>query len=323
MNTPSKEIRTKVLILGSGPAGVTAAIYTARANLKPALVTGIIAGGQLTTTTDVENYPGFTSINGSQLMQNMLDQAKHLDVNVINDQITKVDLSIRPFECFGDANTRYLCDALIIATGAMNKWLGLPSEERLKGRGVSGCATCDGFFYKNKEVCVVGGGNVAAEDALYLANFVNKVTLIHRRDSLRAEKILQEKVFANKKIEILWDSIVDEILGSGAPECVNGIKVKNVKTGEVKLVKTDGVFIAIGHSPNTSLFQEYLKLDEEKYIITKPGSTTTEIPGVFAAGDVQDKIYRQAVTAAGSGCMAAIEVERYLSTDVYTRAVTI
>jgi thioredoxin reductase (NADPH) len=306
-------IHTKVLIIGSGPAGITAAIYAARANLKPVLVSGMVPGGQLTTTTDVENYPGFAeAVNGTWLMEQMMEQAKRLDVRIINDHITKVELNNQPFKCFGE-ETLYVGDTLIIATGATSKWLGLPSEENFKGKGVSSCATCDGFFYKNKNVCVIGGGNVAAEDALYLANFANQVTLIHRRDTMRAEKILQEKLLAHPKIKTIWDSVLLEVLGSGEPECVTGLKIQNVKTLEETTLSTDGVFIAIGHTPNTSLFTDFLKLDGEKYIVVHPNSTKTNIEGVFAAGDVQDKVYRQAVTAAASGCMAAIEVERYLS----------
>jgi thioredoxin reductase (NADPH) len=310
-----KTIHTKVLILGSGPAGLTAAIYAARANLKPVLISGMVPGGQLTTTTDVENYPGFADpINGPWLMQQMMEQAKRLDVLIINDQINKVELKDRPFKCLGEENL-YVGDTLIIATGANPRWLGLPSEEHYKGKGVSSCATCDGFFYKNKNVCVIGGGNVAAEDSLYLANFAKQVTLIHRRDSMRAEKILQNKLLAHPKIKTIWNSVVVEVLGGGQPECVTGLRIQNVKTSEETTLSIDGIFVAIGHTPNTALFTDFLKMDEEKYIIVSPNSTETNIKGVFAAGDVQDKIYRQAVIAAAHGCMAAIEVGKYLSTN--------
>lgn len=310
--------KTKCLIIGSGPAGLTAAIYAARANLEPILVTGLTPGGQLTTTTLVENYPGFVEpIDGTQLMQQMTDQAKRLGVNIINDHISKIDFNTRPFVCSSESQTQYICDSLIISTGAQSRWLGIPSEEKFKGYGVSSCATCDGFFYRDKVVAVVGGGNVAVEEALYLTNFAKKVTLIHRRNELRAEKMLQQKLFENKKIDVLWDSVVDEILGSEHPLSVTTLRVKNVKTNELKELALDGIFIAIGHTPNTSLFKDAVKLDAEGYIITPPNSTKTNIPGVFASGDVQDKIYRQAITAAGSGCMAALEAEKYLSgTDV-------
>lgn len=307
-------MKTKCLIIGSGPAGLSAAIYTARANLKPILITGLTPGGQLTTTTDVENYPGFVDpITGPQLMQQMTDQAKRLGVNVINDYITEVRLDKSPLTCLSESKTKYTCDTLIIATGAQSCWLGIPSEEKFKGYGVSGCATCDGFFYKDKDVAVIGGGNVAVEEALYLTNFAKKVILIHRRDALRAEKALQDKLFSNKKIQIIWDHVLEEVLGGENPLSVTGLKIKNVKTEKTKELSVAGIFIAIGHTPNTSLFKDFVKLDKEGYIITSPNSTKTNIEGVFAAGDVQDKIYRQAVTAAGSGCMAALEVERYLS----------
>ena len=307
-------MKTKCLILGSGPAGLTAAIYAARAALEPILVTGMTPGGQLTTTTLVENYPGFVDpIDGNQLMQQMTDQAKRLGVKIINDYITEVKLEKRPFICLTENKTQYKCDSLIISTGANARWLEITSEKKFKGYGVSSCATCDGFFYKNKNVAVVGGGNVAVEDALYLANFAKQVTLIHRRDELRAEKMLQKKLFANKKIKIMWDHVVDEILGTENPLGVTGLKIKNVKNNKVTTLSLEGIFIAIGHIPNTALFKNFLKMDKSDYIITKPNSTQTNIEGVFAAGDVQDKIYRQAVTAAGSGCMAALEVEKYLS----------
>ncbi|NRA74163.1 MAG: thioredoxin-disulfide reductase [Rickettsiales bacterium] len=306
--------KTKCLILGSGPAGLTAAIYAARAALEPILITGITPGGQLTLTTVIENYPGFVEpMDGNQLMQQMTDQAKRLDVDIVNDHVIEVKLNSRPFVCITQNNTKYTCDTLIIATGAQSRWLEIPSEEKFKGHGVSSCATCDGFFYKNKKVAIVGGGNVAVEDALYLANFANQVTLIHRRDELRAEKMLQKKLFANKKIKIIWDSVVEEILGDENPSNVTGLKIKNVKNDKLTTLSLDGVFIAIGHTPNTTMFKDFIKLDKDGYIITPPNSTKTNIEGVFAAGDVQDKIYRQAVTAAGSGCMAALEAEKYLS----------
>jgi len=307
-------MKTKCLIIGSGPAGLTAAIYTARANLKPILIAGLAPGGQLTTTTDVENYPGFVEpISGSQLMQQMTDQAKRLGVKIINDHISEVELNKNPFVCLSDNKTKYTCDSLIIATGAQSRWLKIPSEEKFKGFGVSACATCDGFFYKDKRVAVIGGGNTAVEEALYLTNFAKEVTLIHRRDALRAEKTLQDRLFSNKNIKIIWDHVVEEIVGEDNALNVTGLKIKNVKTKKIKELSLDGVFVAIGHTPTTSLFKSFLKLDKEGYIITPPNSTKTTVKGVFAAGDVQDKIYRQAVTAAGSGCMAALEVEKYLS----------
>lgn len=305
---------SKVLILGSGPAGCTAAIYAARANLEPLMVHGLQPGGQLTITTDVENYPGFAeAIQGPWLMEQMHKQAEHVGTKVHYDYINKVDLSKRPFTCFGDSGDTYTGDTLIISTGATARWLGLPSEEHFQGFGVSACATCDGFFFRGKEVVVVGGGNSAVEEAIYLTNHATKVTLVHRRDSLRAEKIGQDRLFRNPKVSVIWDSVIEEVVGTENPRTVTGVKLKNIKTGDVTDFKTDGVFIAIGHNPNTELFKGVLNIDAEGYIITPPGSTHTNIPGVFAAGDVQDKIYRQAVTAAGTGCMAALDAERFLA----------
>lgn len=305
--------KAKVLVIGSGPAGYSAAIYAARAALEPILVTGSEPGGQLMITTDVENYPGFADvIQGPWLMEQMGGQARHVGTNIITDFISKVDFSSRPFKCFGEGDNVYEGDTIIISTGAQAKWLGLPSESKFQGFGVSGCATCDGFFYKNKEVLVVGGGNTAVEEAIYLTNHASKVTLIHRRNELRAEKILQQRLFENPKITVIWDSVLEEVLGNEDPLGVTGARIKNVKTNETSDLKVDGVFIAIGHFPNTAIFKGILDMDDEGYIITKPGSTETSIPGVFAAGDVQDKIYRQAVTAAGTGCMAALQANKFL-----------
>ncbi len=305
--------RTKLLIIGSGPAGYTAAIYAARAMLEPILVTGIYQGGQMTITTDVENYPGFADvIQGPWLMEQMRAQAEHVGTKLINDYIVKVDFSHRPFVCTGDNGDTYTADAVIIATGAQARWLGLPSEEKLKGFGVSACATCDGFFYRDKEVLVVGGGNTAVEEALFLTKFASKVTLIHRRDSLRAEKIGQNRLFANPKVNVIWDTAIEEILGTDNPPGVTGARLRNLKTNTVTEVSTHGVFIAIGHSPSTSVFKGHLPMDSEGYLLKRPDSTTTDIPGIFAAGDVTDKIFRQAVTAAGQGCMAALEAEKFL-----------
>ena len=313
MNNKSTK-HTKVLILGSGPAGYTAAIYASRAMLKPILVHGSQPGGQLTTTTDVENYPGYAkAIQGPWLMEEMKGQAKAVGTEMIQDHINKVDLSSKPFKAFGDSGETYSADSLIISTGAQARWLNLKSEQNFRGFGVSACATCDGFFFKEKEVAVVGGGNAAVEEAMFLTKFASKVKLIHRRDKLRAEKMLQEKMMANKKIEIIWDSVVDEVLGSDNPKGVNSIKIKNVKNNSIKELKVEGLFVAIGHDPATSLFKNQLKMDNEGYLITKPDSTETNVPGVFAAGDVKDKIFRQAVTAAGMGCMAALEAEKHLS----------
>ena len=306
--------RTKVLILGSGPAGCTAAIYAARANLEPILVAGLQPGGQLTITTEVENYPGFAEpIQGPWLMEQMQKQAEHVGAAFLYDTILEVDLSKRPFRAVGDSGDIYFGDTLIISTGATARWLGLESERTYQGFGVSACATCDGFFFRNKNVAVIGGGNSAVEEAIYLAGIAAKVTLVHRRDSLRAEKIAQDRLFANPKVSVVWDSAVDEILGGGNPPGVTGLRLKNVKTGALSELPVDGVFVAIGHSPNTELFKDYLTIDSEGYLVTVKGSTATNVPGVFAAGDVQDKIYRQAVTAAGTGCMAALESERFLA----------
>ena len=305
---------SKVLILGSGPAGYTAAIYAARAMLKPILVFGSEPGGQLTTTTDVENFPGYSKvIQGPWLMEEMKGQAKAVGTEMIQDHIKKVDLSKKPFEAIGDSGEIYTADSFIISTGAQARWLNLKSEQEFRGFGVSACATCDGFFFKEKEVAVVGGGNAAVEEAMFLTKFASKVKLIHRRNELRAEKMLQAKLKANKKIEIIWDSVVEDVLGEKNPKSVKGIKIKNVKTNKVSELKIDGLFIAIGHDPATSLFKGQLNMDKEGYIVTKPDSTVTNVPGVFAAGDVKDKIFRQAVTAAGMGCMAALEAEKHLS----------
>ncbi len=305
---------SKVLILGSGPAGYTAAIYAARAMLKPILVFGSEPGGQLTTTTDVENFPGYSKvIQGPWLMEEMKGQAKAVGTEMIQDHIKKVDLSKKPFEAIGDSGQVYSADSFIISTGAQARWLNLKSEQEFRGFGVSACATCDGFFFKEKEVAVVGGGNAAVEEAMFLTKFASKVKLIHRRNELRAEKMLQAKLKANKKIEIIWDSIVEDVIGDTNPKSVKAIKIKNVKTNKTSELKVDGLFIAIGHDPATSLFKGQLNMDKEGYIVTNPDSTITNVPGVFAAGDVKDKIFRQAVTAAGMGCMAALEAEKHLS----------
>ena len=305
---------SKVLILGSGPAGYTAAIYAARAMLKPILVSGSEPGGQLTTTTDVENFPGYSKVvQGPWLMEEMKSQAKAVGTEMIQDHISKVDLSKKPFIATGDGGQVYTADSFIISTGAQARWLNLKSEKEYRGFGVSACATCDGFFFKEKEVAVVGGGNAAVEEAMFLTKFASKVKLIHRRNELRAEKMLQAKLKSNKKIEIIWDSVVEEVLGEKNPKSVKGIKIKNVKTNKTSDLKVDGLFIAIGHDPATSLFKGQLDMDKEGYIITKPDSTITNVPGVFAAGDVKDKTFRQAVTAAGTGCMSALEAEKYLS----------
>lgn len=310
----AEQHHSKVLILGSGPAGYTAAIYAARANLKPILVKGLQPGGQLTITTDVENYPGFADpIQGPWLMEQFQAQAQNVGTEMYDDTIIEADLSKRPFVLKGDSGTVYTGDTLVISTGASARWLGLESEQKFQGFGVSACATCDGFFYRGKEVCVVGGGNTAVEEALYLTNFAEKVYLIHRRDSLRAEKILQDRLEKNEKIEMVWDSVLDEIVGDSEPLGVTGVKVRNVKTDEVSTLPVHGAFIAIGHDPNTGLFKDQLDMDDENYIVTKPDSTLTSVAGVYAAGDVQDKVYQQAVTAAGTGCMAALEAERFLA----------
>ena len=303
-----------VIILGSGPAGYTAAIYAARAMLEPVLIQGIQPGGQLTITTDVENYPGFADvIQGPWLMEQMQAQAEHVGTEMVMDHITDVDLSVRPFRLTGDGSAQYTCDALIICTGAQAKWLGLPSETEFQGFGVSACATCDGFFYRGKEVIVVGGGNTAVEEALFLTNFASRVTLVHRRDELRSEKILQDRLFKNPKIEVLWDTTLEEVIGDSDPKSVRAAKLKNVKTGEIVERPVDGIFIAIGHAPATELFVDKLETKQGGYIITAPDSTVTSVPGVFAAGDVTDDIYRQAVTAAGMGCMAALEAEKFIA----------
>ena len=305
---------SKVLILGSGPAGYTAAIYAARAMLKPILVFGSEPGGQMTTTTDVENFPGYSKvIQGPWLMEEMKGQAKAVGTEMIQDHISKVDLSKKPFTATGDSGQVYTADSFIISTGAQARWLNLKSEQEYRGFGVSACATCDGFFFKEKEVVVVGGGNAAVEEAMFLTKFASKVKLIHRRNELRAEKMLQAKLKANKKIEIIWDSVVEDVIGEKNPKSVKAIKIKNVKTNKTSELKVDGLFIAIGHDPATSLFKGQLNMDKEGYIVTKPDSTVTNVPGVFAAGDVKDKIFRQAVTAAGMGCMAALEAEKHLS----------
>ena len=305
---------SKVLIVGSGAAGYTAAIYASRANLKPALVRGIQPGGQLTITTDVENYPGFAeAVQGPWLMDQIYEQAKNVGTEMFEDTIVEADLSARPFRAVGDSGAVYTGDTLIIATGASARWLGLESEQKFSGYGVSACATCDGFFFREKPVAVIGGGNTAVEEALFLTNFATKVSLIHRRDELRADKILQDRLFGNDKIEPVWDSVLEEVLGTEDPPGVIGARIKNVKSGEVLELSVEGIFIAIGHDPNTELFKGQLDMDDDGYIITAPDSTATSVPGVFATGDVQDKVYRQAVTAAGTGCMGALEAERFLA----------
>jgi thioredoxin reductase (NADPH) len=315
-------IRTRVLIIGAGPAGYTAAIYAARAGLEPVLVAGLQPGGQLMITTDVENYPGFAEvIQGPWLMEQMAAQAEHVGTKIVFDLITEVDFSRAPFRCAADSGDVYLADSVIIATGAQARWLGLESEKRLQGAGVSACATCDGFFFRGKRVAVIGGGNTAVEEALYLTHHAESVTLIHRRDTLRAEKILQKRLFAHPKVKVIWDCVVEEITGAGTPATVDGVRLRNVRSGREEVVGVDGVFVAIGHSPTTSVFAGQVELDADGYIVTAPGTTRTSVPGVFAAGDVQDKIWRQAVTAAGTGCMAALEVEKWLSDSVADSAV--
>jgi len=310
----SERHHSKVLIIGAGPAGYTAAIYAARANLQPILVTGLQPGGQMTITTDVENYPGFAEIiQGPWLMEQMQQQAEHVGTKVILDLIVKIDLGHRPFVATGDSGDVYIGDTVIIATGAQARWLGLPSEEIFRGFGVSACATCDGFFFRGKDVVVVGGGNTAVEEAIYLTNHARRVTLVHRRNALRAEKILQDRLFRNPKIDIVWDSVVEEILGEREPPVVTGIRLRNLRTGALSEHACDGVFVAIGHTPVTGFVAGQLPIDPDGYAITRPDSTKTAIPGVFAAGDVKDKIYRQAVTAAGLGCMAALEAEKFLA----------
>lgn len=306
-------LKTKVLIIGSGPAGLSAGIYAARASLEPILLHGMQPGGQLTITTDVENYPGFADvIQGPWLMEQMTKQAEKVGTRILYEYLEKIDLSKRPFIATTSEHI-YEADAVIICTGAQAKWLGIPSETYFQGYGVSGCATCDGFFFKGKEVVIVGGGNTAVEEALYLTNHASKITLIHRRDTLRAEKILQDRLFKNSKISVIWNHVVEEITGTDNPKSVTGVKIKSTVTEDSKHLKCDGVFIAIGHTPNTALFKDQLAMDSEQYLITAPDSTKTNIEGVFAAGDVQDKVFRQAVTAAGTGCMAALEVEKFLN----------
>jgi thioredoxin reductase (NADPH) len=318
MRRMTNSISTRVAVLGSGPAGLTAAIYAARAGLSPIVIQGIQPGGQLTTTTDVENYPGFREvIQGPWLVEEMQAQAEHVGTKVVWDHISSVDLSRRPFRLTGDSGAQYFADALVIATGAQAKWLNLPSEEHMKGRGASACATCDGFFYRGKKVAVIGGGNTAVEEALYMTNHSHDVTLIHRRDTLRAEKILQDRLFANEKIDVIWDSEVVEFVGGGDPEALVGLDIRNKRTGEISRVEVEGAFVAIGHQPATELFKGQLDLDDDGYIIVEPGTTKTSVSGVFACGDVMDKIYRQAVTAAGTGCMAALDAEKYLAAQEF------
>jgi thioredoxin reductase (NADPH) len=311
---------TKVLIIGSGPAGYTAAVYAARAMLNPLLVQGIQPGGQLTITTEVENWPGDTEVQGPDLMVRMEAHARAMGTEIVPDHITSLDLSKRPFTATGDSGTTYTADAVILATGAQAKWLGLPSEEKFKGFGVSACATCDGFFYRGREVVVIGGGNTAVEEALFLTNFASKVTVVHRRDSFRAERILQDRLFKHPKIEVVWDSVLDDVLGSENPLKVNRVRLKNIKTGAVTERTVDGVFIAIGHQPSSELFVGQLEMKPSGYIVTAGHSTATSVSGVFAAGDVTDDIYRQAVTAAGQGCMAALEAEKFLAAHEHERA---
>ncbi len=309
-----KNFHSKLIIIGSGAAGYTAAIYAARANLSPMVISGLQEGGQLTITTDVENYPGFAKIiQGPWLMEEMKKQAQNVGATIHNDHINKVNLSKKPLVCYGDSGSVYTSDALIISTGASARWLGLSSEKEFQGHGVSACATCDGFFFKEKVVAVVGGGNTAAEEAIYLTNHAKKVYLIHRRDSLRSEKILQSRVFENKKIEIIWDSVVEEIIGSKDPTKVTGVHLKNLKTKKNKNLSIDGLFVAIGHDPATKIFEGQLNIDKDGYIVTSKHGTSTSVSGVFAAGDVMDKVYRQAVTAAGFGCMSALEAEKFLA----------
>ena len=305
---------TRMLILGSGPAGLSAAIYAARAGLAPIVVQGMQPGGQLTITTDVENYPGFADvIQGPWLMEQMTKQAEHVGTRMIWDHVSEVDLSERPFRLRGDGGTLYVCDTLVIATGAQARWLNLPSEEQLKGKGVSACATCDGFFYRGKKVAVIGGGNTAVEEALYMTNHSHDVTLIHRRDSLRAEKILQDRLFAHPHIKVLWNKTVERFVGGGEPEGLVALELRDTKTGDLSSLDVEGGFVAIGHSPATELFRGKVDLDEDGYIVVETGTTRTSVPGVFACGDVMDKVYRQAVTAAGTGCMAALDAEKFLA----------
>ena len=317
----AKTTHAKVVIVGSGPAGYTAAIYAARAMLEPILIRGVQPGGQMTITTDVENYPGFADvIQGPWLMEQMQAQAEHVGTRIVTDHVSKVELAQRPFRLVCDSGDIYLADALIIATGAQARWLDLPSEQKFKGYGVSACATCDGFFYRNKEVVVIGGGNTAVEEALFLTNFASKVTIVHRRDAFRAEKILQDRLFKNPKIEVIWDTVLEDVAGSDNPLKVSGVRLKNVKTGAITERCVDGVFIAIGHQPASELFAGQIQMKPSGYIITGGNSTATSVPGVFAAGDVTDDIYRQAVTAAGQGCMAALEAEKFLAAHEHQRA---
>jgi thioredoxin reductase (NADPH) len=314
-------MHAKVIIIGSGPAGYTAAIYAARAMLEPLMIAGLQPGGQLTITADVENYPGFADvIQGPWLMEQMKAQAEHVGTTIVNDLITEVDLDHRPFTLIGDSGTRYTCDSLIIATGAQARWLGLPAEQRFQGFGVSACATCDGFFYRNKHVLVVGGGNTAVEEALFLTNFASQVTMIHRRDEFRAEKILQDRVFRHPKIKVRWNTELADITGAAMPPSVNGAVLRDTVTGALETLPVDGVFVAIGHTPATAMFKGKLAMKDGGYLVTAPDSTATEIPGVYAAGDVTDDIYRQAVTAAGMGCMAALEAERFLAANALAEA---
>lgn len=308
------EYRTKILIIGSGPAGYTAAIYTARANFSPLLVTGMQPGGQMTITTDVENYPGFAEvIQGPWLMEQMQKQAEAVGTKMLYDAIASVDFSKRPFVCKGESGDTYVADVVIVSTGAQAKWLGLPSEEKYRGYGISGCATCDGFFFRDKEVAVIGGGNTAIEEALYLSNHASKITIIHRRDAFKAEKILQDRLLEDPKISILWNHVVEEFLGEDNPPELTGLKLKNVQTAETRTLNVSGAFVAIGHKPSTEVLGGHLEIDEAGYIVCKAGTTKTSVPGVFAAGDVQDAIYRQAITAAGQGCMAALDAARFLA----------
>ncbi len=315
------ERHAKIVILGSGPAGYTAAIYAARAMLKPLLIHGMQPGGQLTITTEVENYPGFAeAVQGPWLMEQMQAQAEHVGTETIHDTIVKVDLSRRPFRLEGDGGDVYWAETLVIATGAQARWLGLPSEAKFQGHGVSACATCDGFFFRGKEVVVVGGGNTAVEEAMFLTNFASKVTLVHRRDSLRADRTNQSRLFANPKVAVIWDSVIDEVLGTTDPVGVTGVRLRNLKTGATSDLKADGLFVAIGHVPATELFKGQLPMDDDGYLLKAADSTATAVPGVFAAGDVTDKVFRQAVTAAGMGCMAALEAERFLANQEHAHA---
>jgi thioredoxin reductase (NADPH) len=304
----------QLIIIGSGPAGYTAAVYAARANLRPMLISGNQPGGQLSITTDVENYPGFADvIQGPWLMEQMQLQAKNVGTLIVEDHVSELNLKVKPFTLKTESGKLYSADSIIISTGAQAKWMGLPSEEKFRGFGVSGCATCDGFFFRNKKVMVIGGGNTAVEEALYLTNHASEVTLVHRRDSLRAEKMLQERLLKHPKIKVIWNSVLEEVLGDENPKNVTAVKIKDIISESIKEIEMDGVFIAIGHKPNTDLVKGQLDLDEEGYIVTKPGTVKTNITGVFACGDVQDKIYKQAVTAAGTGCMSALEAEKFLS----------